>query len=47
MAQRYVDLTTAWLRGAGAHAATIPDFGLRRRAHHADGASHALVWGRP
>lgn len=26
MAQRYVDLTTAWLRGAGAHVATIPDF---------------------
>lgn len=26
MAQRYVDLTTEWLRGRGAHVATIPDF---------------------
>jgi uncharacterized protein (DUF885 family) len=26
MAQRYVDMTTAWLRGPGAHVATIPDF---------------------
>ncbi len=26
MAQRYVDMTTQWLRGRGAHVATIPDF---------------------
>jgi uncharacterized protein (DUF885 family) len=26
MAQRYVDMTTAWLRGPGSHVVTIPDF---------------------
>ena len=26
MAQRYVDMTTAWLKGAGSHVVTIPDF---------------------
>ena len=26
MAQRYVEMATAWLRGAGAHVMTIPDF---------------------
>lgn len=26
MAQRYVDMTTAWLQGAGSHVVTIPDF---------------------
>lgn len=26
MAQRYVDMTTSWLNGAGSHVVTIPDF---------------------
>jgi uncharacterized protein (DUF885 family) len=26
MAQRYVEMTTAWLRGPGSHVVTIPDF---------------------
>ena len=26
MAQRYVDMTTAWLRGPGAHVLTLPDY---------------------